>query len=204
MTNAIYKLFLIVLAAVPLMAQSAGKIHACLLADDEIPRIFLARSQAITARMLATAGVVIDWRSKSASGCNEARSGTVKLKLVTNAPAGLHPGALAFAQLHEESEIVVMFDRIDRSAHGITGGVQVSNILANVMTHEITHLLQGIARHSETGVMKAHWSSQDLDEMAYGPLPFAPEDIPLIQLGMARRSRDSNAIAEPAAVMASH
>lgn len=203
MTNAIRKLFLIVVATAPAIAQSAGKIHACLLADDEIPRIFLARSEAITARIFATAGVAIDWPSKRAAACSEAtRPDTVRLKLVANAPADLHPGALAYAQLHQGSQIVVMFDRIDSSVHGRDRAIQVSNVLANVMTHEITHLLQGIARHSETGVMKGHWSSQELDDMAYGPLPFAPEDMRLIQLGMARRSRDSSAIAAPAAVMA--
>jgi hypothetical protein len=185
MTNAIRRLFLIALA-VPALAQSNGTIRACVVADGEIPTIVLVRAEAITARMFATAGVAIEWRSKRASACN------VTLKLVAKAPADVHPGAMAYAQVFQGSEIVVMFDRIGRSVHGTGRAVQVSNFLAHVMTHEITHLLQGIARHSETGVMKAHWSATDLDEMAYGPLPFTPEDVQLIRLGMSRRSRDSN------------
>jgi hypothetical protein len=202
MTNAVPKLLLIVLATVPATAQPAGKIHACVAADIQIPMTLLVRAEAITARMLATAGVEIDWPSKRVFACNEApRPDTVKLKLVADAAEDLHPGALAYAQLHEGTEIVIMFDRVDRCAIGRNRAPEKSNILAHVMTHEITHLLQGIARHSETGVMKAHWSTKDFLEMEYSPLPFAPEDIELIRRGMARPAWDFNAIAEVASTM---
>ncbi len=189
MTNAAYKLILIVLAAVPAFARPNGqpkeKIHVCVVADDEIPTIPLLRAEAISARMFATAGVAIGWRSGKIAECDAAvQYGTLKLRLVARASADLHPGAMAYAQLHQGSEIVVMFDRIPRSTYGMNQSVQVSNILAHVMTHEITHLLQGIARHSETGVMKAHWAPGDFAEMAFRPLPFAPEDVELIRLGI--------------------
>jgi hypothetical protein len=67
----------------------------------------------------------------------------------------------------------VLFDRIATTADGVT---RTSDVLAHAMTHEITHLLQGIARHSGIGVMKAHWESKDFDLMVQHPLPFAPED----------------------------
>jgi hypothetical protein len=34
--------------------------------------------------------------------------------------------------------------------------------------------------------MKAHWRAQDSELMEERPLPFAPEDIQMIQLGLAR------------------
>jgi hypothetical protein len=200
MTNSVPKLLLIVLASVPASAQPADRIHACVAVDVQIPMTVLVRAQGITARMLAAAGVAIDWPSKRVFACNEApRPDAVKLKLLAQAPEDLHPGALAYAQFQQGPEIVVMFDRIGRIAYGINRPVKLSNILAHVMTHEITHLLQGVARHSETGVMKAHWAPKDFAEMQYSPLPFAPEDIELIRLGMALRSKDLNAIKEPAA-----
>ena len=57
-------------------------------------------------------------------------------------------------------------------------------MLAHVLAHEITHILQGIKRHSKTGVMKAKWSYEDIRKMTWKPLPFAEEDIRLIHLGM--------------------
>lgn len=202
MTNAASKIFVAgLLAAVPAIAQSAGKIRVCVAAGDETPTLVLLQAEAIASRMFATAGVAVAWRSKGAAVCREApQSDTVSLELVTKTPAAHHPGALAYAQFYPGSEIVVMFDRIERSARRSS---QVSNILANVMTHEITHLLQGSARHSETGVMKAHWSSKDFTLMTYHPLAFAPEDIELIQRGLARRAEGGfDAVAPQAAATA--
>ena len=62
------------------------------------------------------------------------------------------------------------------------------------MAHEITHLLEVVARHSQTGVMKAHWDAHDFMQMALTPLPFDPVDIFLIQ----RSLRVSAVAATPA------
>jgi len=81
--------------------------------------------------------------------------------------------------------IVVFYDRIvDMYVRS-----QVALVLGHVLVHEMTHILEGIARHSERGVMKAHWSSADLMQMSRKPLGFEREDIELIRLGMAARMR---------------
>jgi hypothetical protein len=48
-------------------------------------------------------------------------------------------------------------------------------------------IIQGVSRHSDTGMMKPHWSSKDLKEMRYKPLPFTPEDLILLDSGLAMR-----------------
>jgi hypothetical protein len=58
-------------------------------------------------------------------------------------------------------------------------------VLAHVMVHEITNVLQRIDRHSEEGIMRAHWSSLDYHRMTRHPLTFALEDVELIRLGLA-------------------
>ena len=92
---------------------------------------------------------------------------------------------MAYAQPYEGVHIVVLYYRIEANTDGPT---QASTFLAHVMTHEITHLLQGFSRHSETGVMKAHWDASDFMQMAHRPLPFAPEDIDLIHRGLQLRA----------------
>jgi len=77
----------------------------------------------------------------------------------------------------------VFYDRITETV----GAVTLPHLLAHVLVHEITHILEGVARHSETGVMKAHWTSEDYRKMGGHHLPFAPEDVELIQLGMKSR-----------------
>src|SRR5262249_9037943 len=49
-------------------------------------------------------------------------------------------------------------------------------LLAHVLAHEIGHVLQRNNAHSESGVMKAHWTADDLGSMARRPLEFSEVD----------------------------
>ena len=91
------------------------------------------------------------------------------------------PHILAYATLEEAPHVVVLYDRFN--AHSV-GPRSTSVLLGHVMAHEITHILQGIPRHSPTGLMKAHWSAGDLRRMMSTPLAFGPNDVELIQLGL--------------------
>lgn len=169
-------------------AEAAGKVRVCLNPSNYVYGYVMTRSEAISSKMFATARVAIEWHS-ACQGLQPMK--TIILDFAKNTPHGEHPGALAYARPDEAVEavhIVVLFDRIENSSDGPR---QVATLLAHVMTHEITHVLQGISRHSETGVMKAHWNTHDVIQMAYKPLPFAPEDIDLIQRGLRLRLSDT-------------
>ena len=69
-----------------------------------------------------------------------------------------------------------------------------------MIAHEITHLLQGVELHSDRGLMKAHWSTRDITEMMYRPLPLTPEDIDLLQRGLAHDGNRPMMTTMPSAV----
>ena len=95
--------------------------------------------------------------------------------------------ALAYAVLYAKSgnSIHVFIDRVVRQGDG--NRAFLTALLAHVMVHEITHLLEGVDRHSFEGVMKAVWSISDYQSMMRCPMPFAQEDVDLIRMGLARR-----------------
>jgi hypothetical protein len=65
-----------------------------------------------------------------------------------------------------------------------------------VLAHEVTHILEGEVRHSETGIMKAQWGAVEHFKMARGNLGFAAEDVNLIYRGLDwRESRSAMASA---------
>lgn len=66
---------------------------------------------------------------------------------------------------------------------------QAVSVLAHVMAHEITHVLQGIDRHSDEGVMKAFWSAEDYQKMYSGQLRFAEHDVQLLHLAVVNTYR---------------
>jgi len=83
-----------------------------------------------------------------------------------------------------KAHIVIFYDRVQQAAHPDL----IPCLLAHVLVHEITHILQGFSRHSDQGVMKASWDGSDYSAMAWKPLAFAREDIDLIHLGLAARA----------------
>jgi hypothetical protein len=94
------------------------------------------------------------------------------------------PGCLAYALPYEGLHIVVFYDRIAQEHPGL-----VKSLLAHVLAHEITHLLQAENRHSASGIMKARWIENDYKDMKLGLLAFSAEDIDLIYRGLLARTR---------------
>jgi hypothetical protein len=66
-------------------------------------------------------------------------------------------------------------------------------LLAHVIVHEITHVLENLKHHSDEGIMKATWTLGDYDGMRRRPLTFAPEDVRLIHEGLAKHVPHSGA-----------
>lgn len=167
--------------------NAACSVPVCVNDNNSINVLALVRAQAIASQMFATAGVAVEWHSAAHASCQELQfPRAIVLDFVTATP-GNNPEALASAAPYEGIHATVLVDRLE----GIGGTAKRSKFLAHVMTHEITHLLQRISRHAQTGVMKARWDADDLMRMGYTTLPFTPEDIDLIQRGLSRQTADS-------------
>jgi hypothetical protein len=139
-----------------------------------------------TSEIFETIGVQIEW-IKDLSHSSD--SNTIKLSVLGKAPQDASARWLASALPYERTHIVVFYDRV-ASAAGI---VNVDDMLAYVFVHEITHLLQGISRHSLSGIMKPSWDSADRREMNRGTLTFTPIDIELIRDSLMVSARTSAA-----------
>jgi len=95
--------------------------------------------------------------------------------------------ALAYAEPYKRSGTCIHVF-IDRLMLRLDHDAFFSNaLLAHVMVHEITHVLEGFQRHSDEGVRKAAWSEHDYESMKRHALPFTPDDVDLIRRGLAKR-----------------
>jgi hypothetical protein len=150
-------------------------IEAALLGYNVMPR-----AQAIASEMFAGIGVTIDWRNARA-GCP---AQVIRISLTDQTPENFRPGAVAYARMDGGAKIRLFYDRISENRPA----GKVTRLLAHVLVHEITHILQGIPRHSDRGVMKTRFDERDFTQMAVKPLPFADEDIDLIYRGLEGRA----------------
>jgi hypothetical protein len=150
-------------------------------------------SKAIASRMLRRIGVTLIWVDSGSCSPDG-----IHITLTGLTPATLQPGALAYALPYEGTHIRVFRDRIEAYLPAL-----VPHLLAHVMAHEIVHILQGCTRHSDHGLMKAHWDSADFAQMLWTDLPISQEDIELVHLGLERRARlaatstNQNSLANP-------
>jgi hypothetical protein len=138
----------------------------------------ILRAQPIAARMFAGIGVGIDWKSERACPPD-----AIRISFSDRTDRDFLPEALAYAKPYEGVHIVVFYDRLQQRGQPN----RLPGLLAHVMVHEITHILQGVHRHSESGVMKAGWTTDDFNEMAFKPLPFTQMDVELIHHGLDTR-----------------
>ncbi len=141
------------------------------------------QAESLASKMFAAIGVTIVWHAD----LKKCPAGVILIRLSTDTPAATNPGILAQAFPYEGSHIFVFLDRISAQLEPYLA----SKVLAHVFVHEITHILEGINRHSRHGIMKAQWNIADLLDMQAAPLEFAKEDVDLIQAGLAARERRS-------------
>jgi hypothetical protein len=149
-----------------------------------VPLETLMHAQKLASVMFAKTGVYLNWRMGLPKSHDV--EGAITIEITSITPT-FHPGALAYAEPYAKQfngvHIRVFFDRVENSGKGTL----VPVLLAHVLVHEVTHVLEGGDHHSAEGVMKAHWTANDLYRMLDRPLPFEPFDVDLIQRGLASR-----------------
>jgi len=137
--------------------------------NNDLVVMYQAREKA--GKMFAEAGVRIDWRIGRPSGGQPERGPEIVVSFMEHTSHNYRPGRLAYSKL-DEGHITVFWDRIRDSP-----GAPPVVVLAHVLVHEITHILQGIDRHSEAGIIKSKWTLADFRAMASEPLPFTLLDV---------------------------
>lgn len=141
------------------------------------------RARGVAYQMFAAAGVRIHWRTGQPKLHEPGRP--ILIDITPNTPETFYRGALAYARVFEGDYIRVFYDRVENPDRPHAAAM----LLAHVMVHELTHILEGVDHHSEEGVMKAQWTADDLVRMAYKQLRFGPEDVRLMRIGLAYRGR---------------
>jgi hypothetical protein len=139
-------------------------------------------AEQVAASIFAGVGISVTWhRGEPAPG--PPGSVVVRVDLSEDTPANCPLDTLALAHPYAGADkgITVFYKKLRQMAETV---VPEQLLLGHVLAHEIGHVLEGSDRHSQEGVMKAHWSYKDLYSMQDAPLRFAPEDADLLRRGL--------------------
>jgi len=191
---AIAKLILLAGTAAPaplaVAADAQERVLFVYLHDRHlVDRATLVGAKPIVARMFAEIGVRVEWRIGDPHLPLEQGCGHRSVRVRFAAPsqhANVDPTALASALPYTAAgvQITVLLDQLTSMSRSKPSHARA--LLAHVLVHEISHVLQGINRHSESGVMRVSWSDDEQNQMAERPLPFTLDDVELIHRGMGK------------------
>jgi hypothetical protein len=131
-------------------------------------------------RMFAKIGVRIEWRTV---GQTTLPADAITVDMMEPGSLKECAGALGCAKPYADYQVRVFYDRLLAAAPE----PMVPTLLAYVLVHEITHILEGVSRHSQSGVMKARWDAEDFAQIRYKTLVFTEQDVWLIERGLAAR-----------------
>jgi hypothetical protein len=157
---------------------------------DDSDRL-LGPSRPMVSDVFRKIGVLLTWRK----GDVPARRNALGIRTEEHAPASASAEALAATELRASTSpgITIYEDRLQ--AFWIAGSLPAPVAAGYVLAHELTHAIQGVARHSDSGIMKAHWSESDFQQMMFRKLEFAPVDVDLIHRGLAAMTTTPSATA---------
>lgn len=163
-------------AAPPQQVSACMKLNS--VPPDGIGKV--RQAQELASRMYGKIGITLTWYTHNCT------AGETDVVVSFARDTGLkEPGILAYALPFEGTHIVVFYGRVAKQVPRAL----LSTYTAHVLAHEIGHVLEGMARHSNEGVMKAQFNTMDRFRMATKPLDFAAGDVELIHLGIAARQR---------------
>ena len=138
--------------------------------------------------ILAQAGIRLEWRlGKPAE--DEMGAQVLGIRFVPSVPPALRTGtdtqALAAARPYGKGTTITVFDNRVAAYLVPIGSPDRANVLGHVLAHEIVHVLEGVARHSATGLMTARWTWRELREITRNGLTLAEEDRRLLRIRFA-------------------
>src|SRR5271170_2328444 len=136
------KLATMITMAVMMAAGAQGKTEATrqitvyTSASVDVPFTVKIQAEHLASEMFSSIGVKVDWRIGQPK---PSETDAIAIEFAASTAANA-PGILAYAMPYEGVHIRVFWNRI-------ASDPSPREVLAHVMVHEITHILQGVARH---------------------------------------------------------
>ena len=156
----------------------------------QVPSAVLARAEGEATRIYRALGVGLVWIDLTAPSAYPPPETLSRLHLTISIMSGVmveRKGAAgdvmgaAPGTLEQRGRLAyVFYTRVALLAQGAPNDAE-SKILGHVLAHEMGHLLLPANSHSQSGVMRADWDSQQLRRMVNGVLQFTPEQGELIR-----------------------
>jgi len=159
------------------------------IADShDVPWEALNSARATVANIFRDIGVSVRWARFPNPHAQESCA-SVEVLFDSRSSSTFRPGAMGYAFVcgKQRAQVHIFTDRILHSSLSPSQSTWQGILLGHVVAHEIAHVLEGVVRHSQQGLMKQNWTFQEMLGMAAKNLGLTSDDANLIHLGISRR-----------------
>ena len=191
MANATSRLFvaglLMVLPARSADSKASTDLMVYVDESNLVPVSILLQAEAIATRMFSGIGVKVRWTTHRPADrdCDTQRPTVIGVRMAIKKTASATQGAFASSNPYASDGVRITLFYGDLHERFRNRPRLEPVVMAHVLVHEITHVVQRVARHSEAGVMLSRWTDRDYSDMEYKPLGFTEDDKVLVHLGLA-------------------
>jgi hypothetical protein len=163
--------------ALAILSAATGPVKVDVwLTTNPVGSVDMELTQTIVSSVYKEVGIQVNW--KSGETVKDGSTITFEIRFAEKAPDTATPTALAAAEI-ERGVITVYEDRV-RGQHRNHPAVQ-RVVLAYVLAHELAHVMQGVARHSNAGILRDQWTVLDFSKMLFHQLKFTNADAERIR-----------------------
>lgn len=159
------------------VAKPPASLELYLVDEGNLPFLTEAAGKGDVARMLASIGVSVRWHKGISPKSADPRPIEIHIR---PAPAQASRNALGAADLR--GRVITIYPERILDLQARMPGLAPA-LFGAVLAHEIGHVLQGVSRHSDTGILKAQWTGDDYASMIARKLSFTPQDVEQIWRG---------------------
>jgi hypothetical protein len=172
------------------------QLRVSVLNSSRISRHTIERAEGVASRVVRDAGVELIWLNCPQDTLHEASLGRCS---EASFPWHFHLGILSVSRGLKSSTLGISFssengegcyaDLFSEPIKQLQEQTHVSSsvILGHSMAHELGHLLLGTDSHSPNGLMRAHWTGEDLAKASKGNLRFSNEESLRIMNRLAQK-----------------
>jgi hypothetical protein len=174
-------LCLLTLALKLLSAQNMSVVQVCSHWGSGLETTVIHYGQPVASAILKQVAVQLHW------SCADKQA--IQIQFVRETPRNIGKDTLAMALPHAKDclRIIVFYERVGLF---FDGDPKVSGrFLGHVLAHEIGHVLTDSAVHSKEGLMRAHWTRTDVQNMRVRLLTFDKRYEQFIRVSLARPMR---------------
>ena len=161
-----------------------------------IPASDLAAAQSIASGIFTTAGVRLSWidcasATPPALCADVPEPSNVIVRIVAqDSPIKDALGASAIDAASHKGTLATLF-AVNIRAMAARTNSSLARLLGRAMAHEIDHVLLGSTRHSDAGLMRAHWYDDELVNEKASDWVLANDDAKVMLLAADARAHDT-------------